>query len=133
MADAIKPNGLSEDIGAIIGFEATSRMLAVFGGGFLYVPDEASENHPIALVVGYRQMQKLCADFGSQTLRIPDNEEYRRLQRVRSVAQLVKTGYAPDSIADILGISTRQAVRYRAQAEEYGLLPMVMTGSQTGS
>lgn len=127
MADLIKPNGQAEDFGALIGFEATNRLLAVFGGTQLYVPESATEDHPIAKVVGFRQMQLLCEEWGAQIVSIPENEEFRRLRCLRSVASLIKAGHPTDSIASILGMSNRQVQRYRAQAEEIGLLPMIMT------
>ncbi|PAS92236.1 MAG: hypothetical protein CGU28_16890 [Candidatus Dactylopiibacterium carminicum] len=128
MADLTKPNGLAEDLGAILGFEATSRLLAVYGGGTLYIPNEASEKHPIAAVIGLPAMRHLCEEFGGQILRVPEHDEFRRLRLVRSVARLLSLGLSYSAVADSLGVAPRQVQRYRQQAEEIGLLPYVMQG-----
>lgn len=132
MSKLIKQNGVIEDIGGLIGFEATNRLLAIYGGQRLYIPGAASETHPIAKVIGLRGMQHLCSEFGSQVIYVPENEEFKRLRSMRTVAKLLTDGYALEVIAGICGVTTRQAHRYRVQAEEVGLIERVMGPGKRG-
>jgi len=120
-----KPSGISEDLGGLLGFDATTRLIAIFGGQKIYVPKAPAEHHPIARVIGLRKMQILCNEFGGEMLRVIENDEYKSLRVMRSVAKLIEDKYTADAIAQICGITKRQVYRYRSQAEELGLLQMV--------
>lgn len=119
-------NGIMEDLGAAMGFEATTRLIAVFGDASLYVPQQIDEAHPIARVVGINAAQRLVADFGGETINLPANEQYDRLIRVRTVARLLRKGVTTRDIGQLVGLSTKQVGRYRAEAEEIGILPVVL-------
>lgn len=119
-------NGIIEDLGAVLGVSATNRLIAVFGGRSLYVPETMTAGHPIALVLGELPAARLVEAFGGETLsNLPTDEECARLRRVRDVAELIKNGINPQVIGRLVGVSTKQVVRYRAEAETLGLLPVV--------
>lgn len=119
-------NGIMEDLGAIIGCQATNRLIAVFGGASLYVPARIDADHPIARVTGLSAAARLAEAFGGETLaNLPDNEEFYRLRRVRQVAGLLRGGLSPREISTMVGVSAKQIGRYRAEAEEIGLIPLV--------
>lgn len=119
-------NGIMEDLGAAMGFEATNRLIAIFGGCSLYVPQCIDSDHPIVRVVGAKPAQRLAAEFGGETLNLPDNDEFSRLRRTRQVARLLRAGLNPRDVATLVGCSTRHVRRYRTEAEEIGLLPMIL-------
>lgn len=119
-------NGIMEDLGSIIGYQAANRLIAVFGGASLYVPNQLSDEHTITHVVGRPAAVRLAEAFGGTTLaNLPDNEEFYRLRRVRQVAGLLRAGVGARDVADLVGVSTKQVGRYRAEAETIGLLPMI--------
>lgn len=117
-----------DDIGAAIGTAATLRLLALFGGTRLYVPEHIGADHPIALALGLAPARLLAARFGREQLDLPDGEDFHRLRRVRCVAGLLRGGAAQRDVAMMVGISTKQVGRYRAEAEGLGLLPLVFEG-----
>lgn len=127
MSTLVKPNGLIEDIAQEIGFEATMRLIAIYGGRSpIYIPGEAPEDHPVTRVIGSSAMRRLCESIGPTHLRVPDLAEFQRLRTLRSISNLVVSGYTVDAIGTLLGLSARQVHRYRVQAEEIGLIPTVL-------
>ena len=117
-----------DDIGAVIGTVSTMRLLAVFGGTRLYVPEQMDADHPIALALGLASARLLAKRFGREQLDLPDAEDFHRLRRVRCVAGLLRSGAAQRDVAMMVGISTKQVGRYRAEAEGLGLMPLVFEG-----
>lgn len=120
MADSL--NGVMEDVGAVMGFQAASRLIAVFGGRSLYVPGVITSEHPIALVVGKTAAKRLAEAFGSETLDIPSHEEFFRLRRVSLVAELTRRGCSARLISERVGVSVRHVGNCRRKAEALGLL-----------
>lgn len=110
-------------LGQVIGTVPTLRLLALFGARRLYVPETIPEDHPIARCLGAEAAHKLARQFGREQLDLPDGDEFARLRRVRRVAGLLRHGTPPRDVAMLIGISTKQVGRYRAEAEELGLLP----------
>lgn len=120
---------LIDDIGAAIGTTATLRLLAVFGGTRLYIPEDIDAEHVIARAIGLPAAQRLAEAFAREQIELNDAEEFHRLQRVRRVAGLLRAGTPPRDVAMLVGVSTKQVARYRGEAEEMGLIPMVLNQS----
>lgn len=70
---------------------------------------------------------RLSAAFGREQLDLADAEDFHHLRRVRRVAGLLRAGTGARDVADLVGVSTKQVGRYRAEAEAIGLLPMVFS------
>lgn len=123
-------NGVLEDVSAVIGYQATTRLVGIFGSApeprKLLIPVEARPDHAIALVIGMPAMQRLVDEWGGQVLKICSNSDYHHLRRVRAVANMVKGGMSAKDVADELEITERQVRRLRIEAEEIGLLPLVL-------
>lgn len=135
MHDTNDPDDLSiiDQIGEIIGATATLRMLALFGGTFLHVPETMSEAHVIARSIGLPAARKLSAHFAGEKLAVPRGEDdFTRLTRVRRVAGLLRAGTSPADIALLVGVHPRQIRNYRVEAEQIGLLPMVFEKTGRG-
>lgn len=119
-----EPN-IIDEIGAVIGTTAALRLLAIFGGTNLYIPEIMPADHPIARAVGFEAATKLSRTFAREQIDLPDGEDFHYLQRVRRVAGLLRGGVSPRDIAMLIGVSARQVSRYRVEAESMGMLPMV--------
>lgn len=119
-------NGILEDIGAEIGFEATSELVAWFGGAQLYVPEVVTDEHPICRVIGLRRFERLVAMLGGETISLPENRRYDRSRRNRAIAAMVAEGYSDNAIADRHGITPNQIKNIRVKAEQLGILPMIL-------
>ncbi|MFT3758448.1 hypothetical protein [Thauera sp.] len=120
-------NGFAEDLGAVLGFSAACRLIAVFGRQVIYVPTTPHPQHALTLLLGANAAARLCAEVGGQTVRIPGNEEFFRLRKMREVAELAKMGFSERAIAHGIkeknGRSVRHIRRYRLAAQTLGLLP----------
>ncbi|MCK0508466.1 hypothetical protein [Aromatoleum anaerobium] len=125
-ATTIQTN-LIDDIGAAIGTTATLRLLALFGGTRLYVPETIEADHVIVRALGLEAALRLSAAFGREQLDLAGAEDFHRLRRVRRVAGLLRAGTGARDVADLVGVSTKQVGRCRAEAEAIGLLPMVFS------
>lgn len=122
----MRGNSVLEDICGEIGFTATIRIVALCGGGTLYVPTAAEEGHPMALAIGLSAWRRLVALWPGETLDVPLNAEYHHATRLRAVAALIQSGMAVKDIGGVVGLTERQVRRLRAEAEEIGLLPLVL-------
>lgn len=122
---------LIDDIGAAIGTTATLRLLALFGGTRLYVPETMTADHVIARALGLEAALRLSATFAREQLELSDAEDYLRLRRVRRVAGLLRAGAAARDVAELVGLSTKQVGRCRVEAEAIGLMPMVFDRAAT--
>jgi len=126
-------NGIAEDLGAILGYSAATRLMALYGGQKIYIPNQCDGAHRLALLLGESAMSGLCAEFGGQLLKVPSHEEYKRMQRIRVVADLIQAGWRVSDIAESMEFSARQVRNYRTQAEQFGLLPLVFHGAGQAS
>lgn len=118
-------NTILEDIGAAIGFTATSALCGWYGGRRLYVPTSASAGHNIAKVIGLRQMEALVSDFGGTLIFVPKDWHSRRLRRNRIVYDLLRRGVDSKAISDKVGLTPLHVSNIRVGLEEVGLLQMV--------
>jgi len=119
-------NGVLEDISAVIGFTATTKMVALFAPGRLLVPVDAAPDHAISLAIGRQAARALSREWGGQVLEICLNSNYHHARKVRAVAHLIKGGMAAKDIAEEVGLNERQVRRLRIEAEGMGLLPLVL-------
>jgi hypothetical protein len=123
-------NTILEDLGAEIGFTATTALVAWFGNNNLYVPASVSEKHPIAKAIGVRAAERLVAAWGSETLWIPDGAQEERQRRDRLIADLLVKETPVKEIAAITGIHRRRVQQIAAHLHESGLLGFLVEGSQ---
>lgn len=128
-----KKHGMLEDVAAEIGFTAATAMVDWFGGfGQIYVPTEATENHPIANVIGMPAFKRLVAMFDGvePTKRFVwmnngDNRETAR--RDRLIACLIAVGgLGSKQIAAITGMAESSVRFSQLRVERLGILPMLL-------
>ncbi|MBK6587957.1 MAG: hypothetical protein IPG22_06540 [Acidobacteria bacterium] len=120
-------NTLLEDIGAEIGFTATSALCGWYGGRKVYIPKTESAGHHIAKVIGLRQMAALVRAFGGTDIFVPKDWHSRRLRRDRVVRDLLRRGLSTQAIALKTNLTTAHVCNIRNSLEETGLLQRVFT------
>lgn len=125
-------NSSIEDVCAVIGFTATVRLIDWYGGANVYVPGEATEEHPLALLLGAPALRALCREFGSETLWVPREIHEPKVHSKLRVARVLRAGHGARVAAQLLGISERQVQRARRDLERRGVLPEVLPGNPTG-
>lgn len=123
-------NGVLEDISAVIGFTATTRLVAIFGSGpdpkNLFIPVEANPDHAIAMAIGMSAMRRLVDEWGGQVIALCAHSDLHHVRLVRAVANMLKGGMPPKDVAIVVGLTDRQVRRLRTEAEEIGLMPLVL-------
>jgi hypothetical protein len=126
----IPPNTLLDDLGVIIGYSATNRLVDWFGGSDLYVPHEPDEDHVITKVIGIPGMRRLCREFGRCTLKIPYDTQRDIARRNRMIGLMLLKGINVNEISRAALISVNGIAKVRASLEVDGLLPLIL-GSRT--
>lgn len=122
-------NSVLEDISAVIGFTATTRLVAIFGtdtGRNLLVPVVATEDHAIARAIGLPAARALSAEWGGQVLKLGAHADLHHARLVRAVANMIKGGMPTKDVAIVVGLSERQVRNLRTEAEDMGMLPLVL-------
>lgn len=122
----MRGNGVLEDIAAVIGFAATSRMVALFGPGKILVPVAAHAEHAITRAIGEPAMRRMVAEWGGQVLELPMHADFHHARLLRAVACMLQGGMSPKDISGVVGVTERHLRRLRAEAEAMGLLPLVL-------
>lgn len=119
-------NGIMEDIAREIGFEASIRLIGLHGGRQLYIPKDATEDHPLAILLGWKPFCAFVQMYGGETMSVPKVEVLDRMRRVRRVACLLKQGYSRCKLAQQERLCEKQIENIQRQAEELKILPMVL-------
>lgn len=130
-----KAHGMFEDVAAEIGYTAATLLVDWFGGiGQLYVPIEATQEHPIAKVIGMPAMQRLVKMFEGSTpaerfVWLNQNEQRDIARRDRLIAALIYLGLGAKQIGVLTGMSERHVFAARLRVEQLGILPMILKRS----
>lgn len=126
-------NGILEDLGAVIGFEATDRLVGWRDGVNLYIPNQAARDHELCAVLGagdrdagYRLMQRLCADFGGEILCMPKGGQREYMRKVARIRRYLAKGVSVRCVAHAVGMTERQVINQRRWLEQNGLLPYIL-------
>ena len=123
-------NGVLEDIAAVIGFGATTRLVALFGSAprpaNLLIPVDAHPDHAITRAIGEPAMRRLVAEWGGQVLHLSMDADFHHARLLRAVAAMLKSGMPAKDVAGVVGLTERQIRNLRTEAEEIGLLPLVL-------
>jgi len=125
-----KPNGIAEDLGAIVGFSNTLLLCGTRGGKTLYVPEQPTPGHWLEKQIGPAAFKAMVEAWGGETIQIPALADFGRYQRVRRCAEMLVSGRSLHIIAKANGITYNQAKNDRRRAELLGLLPLVFHGRQ---
>jgi len=78
------------------------------------------------MAIGAPAMRRLVAEWGGQVLKLCMNADFHHARLVRAVASMIKEGISTKDVADVVGRTERQVRNLRVEAEEIGLLPLVL-------
>jgi hypothetical protein len=129
----VRANTNLDDVCHLVGFSATIRLIEWHGGGHIYVPDQATPDHPLAKLMGESALRALCDEFGGQMVWVPADvagQHRAALDQKKQVARRYLKGEGSDTIAQALDISRRQVQRIRRELETAGILPVILRGKQ---
>lgn len=125
-----KPNGMAEDLGAVIGFSNTVLVCGIWGAKTLYVPEKATAGHRLETLLGATAFRNMVEEWGGETLTIPNLADFGRWRRIRKAAELRVAGRSLHSIALLTGVTYQQVKNDIRTAELLGLIPLVLTAER---
>ncbi|WP_281983003.1 hypothetical protein [Azonexus hydrophilus] len=116
-------NTVLEDIAAEIGFGATVRLAAVYGGSTIRIPTKCSDGHPLVKLLGHTCVGRLAVMFPSpETLDVPNLAEFERWRKVKAVASLASRDVPKADIATLTAMSPRHVGNMLKLAAKVGLV-----------
>ena len=128
-----EPNTIVEDICAVIGYSATVRLVAWFGGDYLRIPDQYNPDHLLAKVIGRPAFKRLVEAMGGHSMFVPNDSFREQAHQMKCIYHLLRDGCSCRAIAAATNLSSRQVVNIRRRLEEIGLLPLVVKGRNAAS
>ena len=114
-------NSILDDLSAVVGYTATRKLVAWFGGRRLYVPQRAAETHPLATLIGMPAFRALVRDFaGDDNVFLPSTGEDDRYIRDREIAERIAAGESAPVIALAMALTERRIEQIRVELVERG-------------
>lgn len=111
-----------EPICKVIGYTATRKIAAWYGGQSLYVPLVAAADHPLVALIGMTAFNAMVSQWPGERFRIPDAQDDDRYRRDRVIAEMLTRGASCAAIGQLMGITTRRVETIRAEMEAEGFL-----------
>jgi hypothetical protein len=126
-----RQHGIIEDLAAEIGYTAASSLVDWFGGGNLWIPTEADQEHPIAKVIGMPAMRRLVKLYegkveNERLLWLPLGYQREIDRRDRMIAVLLSMGLGSKQVGSIASMSESHVRQVRTRVEEMGILPLIL-------
>lgn len=121
-------NTTLDDIAAVIGFTATVRLAAHYGGRDMNVPVAVSDKHLIAKLVGMSALQRLHAEWAGERVTMPTLGLVATDLRNARILRDLMAGVGLGLIAEREGLTNRRVEQLRRAFEADGLLPMILGG-----
>ncbi len=117
-------NTILDDIAAVIGFSATLKLVAWFGGGNtnIYVPAVAEEGQLLPRIIGMAAARALSKEWPKKNLNVPRLHNYDTELRRRSIARMSEKGFSLREIAVQLQMSERRVSQVKEELRTSGLL-----------
>jgi len=119
-------NTTHEDLAQIIGFTATVRLSAYFGGKNMTVPKNVSEKTVLAKLIGMSAARMLSAEYGGERFAVPTMHLAEVELRNARVLEQLREGVSTDKIAANAGLTQRRVQQLRLQFEAAELLPKIL-------
>ena len=113
-----------EDIAAVIGFSATLKLVAWFGGGStrVYVPAVAEDGQLLPRLIGMAAAKQLSKAWPREHIHVPTMHNYGVELRNRHIARMTQEGCSVRDIAAQLQISERRVYQIADDLRSAGLL-----------
>lgn len=108
-----KARAVAEDLAAVIGAEATRKLMAAFAGREIWVPKKASGHHPIAVAIGEEKAALLCEYYIDVRLDFPVSPAKRR-----RILDLAASGRSNGLIAAELLVTERFVRKVLAESRK---------------
>lgn len=115
-----------DDIAAVVGFAATVRLCAWFGGAsYLYVPLKVDDEHHLVRLIGRSAADRLSKEWGGEHLAIPNSTGYEQDSRYKTIGVLIQRGFSTREVAQLVHVSPRRVQQVCRELEAAGLIPVI--------
>lgn len=115
-------NTTLDDLAAVIGFSATVRLAAWYGGaGSLYVPAQAMPDNLLSRLIGEAAARRLTDEWGGELLSVPHGCHEEELRRNR-ICCLLERGFSTQDVSALERITVRRVQQVCRELERAGLL-----------
>lgn len=115
-------NTTLEDLATIIGFGATVKLSAWYGGTNVYIPKQTQEGQKLVKLIGFAAAKRLSDEFGVEHLAVPKLTGALREQRTVLIYHRASAGHSDKEIAAEVGLHERRVSQIRCELEAKGLL-----------
>lgn len=107
-------NSTLDDLAVVVGFSATVRLAAHYGGRDIYVPSHVSEMHPIAKLIGVSALRRLCAEFDAgERIAVPTLNFAEIELRNKEILDMIRDGKTVVEIVGKTGLTKRRVEQLR--------------------
>lgn len=121
-------NTTLDDLAPIVGFTATIRLTAYYGGKNMTVPKHVSDKHVLAKLIGMSAAKKLADEYAGCRFWVPTLHVAEIEVRNAKVLERLRCRVSTDKIAAETGLTVRRVQQLRAQFESAGFLPEILSG-----
>jgi hypothetical protein len=111
MVERPRRSSVLDELTNEIGADAAARLIDIFGGTRLYVPQSPDEDDLLTASLGHEAALKLARVYGGDRIEVP-NPTPRRAR----IIELRETGCSVDAIARKLGCTRRRVFQVLAEA-----------------
>ena len=122
-------NTTLDDLAPIVGFTATIRLTAYYGGKNMTVPKHVSEKHVLAKLIGMSAARKLSVEYAGCRFWVPTLHVAEIEMRNAKVLERLRCRVSTDKIAAETGLTVRRVQQIRAGFESAGFLPEILPGN----
>lgn len=98
---------LLDEIVELAGIQPAVRLCRTFGGRQVYIPEDMTETHPLALCMGYNPARELAKRYGRERLTIPAEQGALVMQRDRAMADDYTAGRSVSWLSRTYGVSRK--------------------------
>lgn len=102
-----------EDLKELIGKEAAATLMFERGGLDIFVPKEATAEHPLAKLLGLAAAKSLCDVYASTRIVVPNGKKAR--PKNKDARQMLGQGMSVSQVAAKLGLTERYVWELRAR------------------
>jgi Mor family transcriptional regulator len=96
---------LLDELIEFAGIQGVIRLCRNFGGRQVYIPENVSETHPLALTIGYLAACELSRRYGRERLAIPAEHQALLEQRNRRIVDEYRLGSSVSKLSRDYGVS----------------------------
>lgn len=110
----------------LLGVDTAKAFVRIMGGQRLYIPQNATPDHPLARTIGMIGMRGLCHAFAGETISLPSSRE--RDTAKKQIQRLLAEGKSHGQIAQACKVTHRyveavvQRLRQEKSAQQGSLL-----------